>query len=72
MTVKLPTSLNLISPEGSCEVVVNCRGRDEGSWWEVYDRVRAVEAVCVRGGMGGMVWGLGREGGVWVVVRGGS
>jgi len=45
--------------------VVNCRGRDEGIWWEVYDGVRAVEAVCVRGG-------LGREGGVWVVVRGGS
>lgn len=52
--------------------MVNCRGRDEGSWWEVYDGVRAVEAVCVRGGTGGMVWGLGREGGVWVVVRGGS
>ena len=53
--VILPQSLNLLSPEGSCELVINSRrSLDSTSWFEIYTGAAAVQAMCVRKGEGGI------------------
>lgn len=71
--VPLPRALNLISPEGSCEVFINTGGRvDRVSWWELWVGMRAVSAICVERGEGGISTGHGRDGGVFVILKSGS
>ena len=70
--VKLPRSINLISPEGSCEVIVNTKGKDTSSWFEMYAVAKALEAICVRKGQGGISGGHGKNGNMFSIVRSGS
>lgn len=58
--VGLPRRLLLLSPEGSCEVVVGTRGPlDTVAWFEVYVGMRAVSRMCVDQGLGGISTGQG-------------
>ncbi|KAL6721805.1 hypothetical protein ACLMJK_000910 [Lecanora helva] len=72
--VSLPRSLNLMSPEGSCEMIVNSKKGivDTSSWFEIYKAVKALEAVCVAKGEGGISSGQGVQGSIFVALRSGS
>ena len=44
--VRLPMGMNLLGPEGSCEMVINSRGvQDRSSWFEVWNGVRIINAM---------------------------
>ena len=71
--VVLPIALNLMSAEGSCELVVNTRSsRDTATWFEMYAAARAVQAMCVNKGEGGISIGQGQQGSIFVILKGGS
>lgn len=59
--VALPYSLNLMSPSGSCELLIGTRGPpDEVSWFDLYTGIRAISAMCVKRREGGISTGQGR------------
>lgn len=71
--VGLPRTLNLLSPRGSCELVVGTRGPlDTASWYDVWVGTRAVSTLCVEKGLGGIGTGQGTLGNVFVILKTGS
>ena len=71
--VTLPRSINLISPEGSCELIINIKGAtDTASWFDIYASAKALETICVQKGEGGISGGQGAEGNLFIIIRGGS
>ena len=72
VTVHVPLAMNLLSDEGSCEIIINSRGIDKASWFDIYASARALEAMCIAKSEGGISIGQGTGKSIFVILSGGS